>query len=429
MSTFIHGIATVQFIDSSGEVVDLKGHDISSLPDTGVFNWEHLKDQPAQLVGKILKAKKIYSASDCSDEHERMFWNRVKAPFVYVMGELLDDYCESAKACAGQLRYSADRPHQKGLLGFSVEGSSIPGTKEGVTIKRSIARKVSLTATPANKACVAEIMPAQDSQVKDDFASIFKSEQEAIDLFKSGEGVKIYEDFLSKKEDDLVKSPTLGDKPAKPAGAGTFGQRISNPGIVLGQTSNGHDVFSHAKVESYPHFNSQDHKEAAHLHAQAAEKATDGKVADMHLQKMKLHNQRSETLKRTRENRLSRGKADKVNAAINHAKNTIPLKASEHVCGKNLSKTLTAGNYDAAPSTLVNGAAYQKEHRIKESKWAKRSKEEYKNWAKREQFEQFMMKNSPKLTKGEIEAIGATIALKKALETEKALEKLIKPKK
>jgi len=64
MPTFIDGVGQCQVLDKSGELVDLKGHDISSLDKTGVFNWEHQSNTPATLVGKILKAKKIFSKDD-----------------------------------------------------------------------------------------------------------------------------------------------------------------------------------------------------------------------------------------------------------------------------------------------------------------------------------------------------------------------------
>ena len=61
----------------------------------------------------------------------------------------------------------------------SIEGSEIPNTRKGMIITRSIARKVTLTQSPCNSACVAEIYdaPDQKSQLADDFDSIFKSKE------------------------------------------------------------------------------------------------------------------------------------------------------------------------------------------------------------------------------------------------------------
>lgn len=412
MSSFVHGIATVQMIDSSGEIVDIKGHDISSLDKTGVINFEHKNDLPSQIVGKILKAKKIYKASDCEDKNQTHFWDMVETPFVYIMAELFDDYCDSAKEAAGQLKYSKDRPHQQGVLGFSVEGSSIPGAKEGMVIKRSIARKVSLTASPCNKSCFAELMDPQASQVKDDFDFIFKSEENAIDMFKSGKGIEMYQDFIKNKEIELAKSRTIS-RPAKPPTAGspnTFGTRTADPGKHLGDTKSGKPVFSHAHVHAYKDFSSQDHKDAGNMHAKAAETSVgNSKMGDMHTQKMKLHNTAA-IIAEKRETRFDRGLKIKQTAAREYS--------------QKMNKTLTAGSSDAAPSTLVNGAAYQKEN-LSKKKWSKRAKEEYQTWAKREEFEKFMKSHAPNLTDGEIRAIGHVMALKKNVEAEQKLLGLV----
>ena len=214
LSTFCHGVGSAQAIDKSGEVVDIKGLDITSLPRTGILNYEHKSDIPGQICGKILTAKKIFDKNDCANEHELYFWNKCKVPFVYITAELLDDYCQSGKDAAGILRYDHDKKGQNehAILGFSVEGSEIPNTRKGQIITRSIARKVTLTASPCNSLCVAELLvETPKSQVKDDFDEIFKTEANAITLFKSGEGVKIYEEFLAKREsspESLPKSPS-----------------------------------------------------------------------------------------------------------------------------------------------------------------------------------------------------------------------------
>ena len=271
MSTFIDGIGQCQVVDKSGELVDLKGHDITSLPKTGTFTWEHQASSPATLVGKILKAKKIFSKDECEGDRELYYWNKCKCPYLYVMGELLDDYTASAKECAGQMKYSRDNPAKAPLLGFSIEGSEIPNTRKGMVITRSIGRKVTLTQSPCNSACVAEIFeaPEQKSQIVDDFESIFKSQEEAITLFKSDEGAKIYEDYLAKKE-----QPTSKEKFA---------------GKHIGITKSAKQVFSHSEMEDYD-FTPEDHKEASEHHRHAAVTASDSQQADHHIEQMKAHN-------------------------------------------------------------------------------------------------------------------------------------------
>jgi len=56
--------------------------------------------------------------------------------------------------------------------------------------------------------CIAEIYETPPkSQVRDDFEELFKSQENAINLFKSGEGEKIYETYLAKKE---AEAPSTG---------------------------------------------------------------------------------------------------------------------------------------------------------------------------------------------------------------------------
>jgi hypothetical protein len=148
-------------------------------------------------------------------------------------------------------------------------------------------------------------------------------------------------------------------------------------------------------------------------------------------------------------------------------------------------KSLSAGGMGGAPSTMVNGAAYQKEnlkkdevtkkpisemhpdelvtgkmydiglksghyakyhcstpaaHRfssenetkhhkvprvksLEKSDLTKRAEEEYQNWSKREEFEKFMKSKMPHLADGEIKAIGHVVALQKSWDAEKLLAK------
>jgi hypothetical protein len=80
----------------------------------------------------------------------------------------------------------------------------------------------------------------------------------------------------------------------------------------------------------------------------------------------------------------------------------------------------------AAPSQLTGGAALASEDLKgkKKSKWLARAEQDYKTWTKREEFENFMTKRMPHLTKGEIKAIGQVMALNKSITLEKALSSL-----
>jgi RNA-splicing ligase RtcB len=82
----------------------------------------------------------------------------------------------------------------------------------------------------------------------------------------------------------------------------------------------------------------------------------------------------------------------------------------------------------ASPGSLTQGAALAPESmdkKMKKSVMLARAEQEYKTWAKREQFESFMAKHMPSLTKGEVSAIGQTLALRKSLRAERKLAKMV----
>lgn len=409
MSTFLHGVGTVQFIDKSAEIVDIKGIDISSLAKMGIVNYEHLSTLPAQLVGKILKAKKIFKKEDCSNEHELYFWNKVKIPYVYIMAELLDDYCDSAKHVAGVLRYDRDKKTQNeyAIYWFSVEGSEIPNSRTNSQIvSRGIARKVTLTSTPCNQACAAEILENQAPKVKDDFEELFKSKEEAITLFKSGEGMHMYETFLAKKEMD--KSETKG----VPHGWTPAVSQHKRVGAITSLTHPEHGMVS-------VHKNPKSNKfEVNHAGRTAGIKGKKG-VFDNH--------------------REAIGHMQKYVHALHNG--TVLGRTMHAPDATDIKKALTAGSTNAAPSTLVNGGAYQAEnlsrgpattgaeentfHGTKKKDWNKRAKEDYDRWPHKEKFEKFMQARMPHLAMGEIRAIGRVISLQKNIDLEKSLNDLI----
>jgi hypothetical protein len=329
VSTFIDGVGQCQVLDKSAEIVDLKGHDITSLAKTGVFNWEHQSGTPATLVGKILKAKKIFSEDDCDDERELYYWKKCKAPYLYIMGELLDEYTASAKECAGQMRYSRDNPNQAPLLGFSIEGSELPNTRQGQLITRSIARKCTLTAAPCNSMCVAEIFEGnQKPQIKDDFEEIFKSEANAIELFKSDEGLKIYEHHLMKKEQEILakkeaEGPSQGGKPPKSPGAEYQGQ-----GIEHGKTKAGEPAYSHGHIAPYK-FNPAEHQEGGEFHEHANVIAQNPKLQENKTGRAAMNANATASGGR-RENRAALSLNDKNNIANQQGKQL--MAKGEKVC-------------------------------------------------------------------------------------------------
>ena len=330
MPTYIDGIGASQNIDSSGEIVDIAGLDISSLEIDGSLNWEHKKDVPEQLVGRVLKAKKIFSDKDCEDDRQKYFWNKCKTPYLYILGVLFDDYVDSARHVAGIFRYDHDNrgKQERDTLGFSVEGAKLPGAVHGMTITRSIARKITITNFNCNKVAAAELAPTakKPKDDKDGLDNIFKTESfveiEVFksepksgfwDLFKKESVMKKAKDLFSMKKEGSVGAGGIsygattgmsgsGSGPSSPSFSlsepdmgrseeMTKALSIAKPhGTKIGTTRSGKDVMSHAKVSSYTGFSAADHADAAAAHNQAA-KAAKGNLAASthHAKKQALH--------------------------------------------------------------------------------------------------------------------------------------------
>lgn len=414
--TYIDGIASSQAIDTAGEVVDLAGLDISSL-EGSVFNYEHKSDLPAQIVGKIITAKKIFTDKDCENDRQKYYWAKCQLPFLYVMGRLLDDKKESSREIAALFIDDAQNPDEHPMVGFSVEGAKID--KQGMTITRSIARKVTITNIPANKTCLAEMVPSDKSGKKDDLDDIFKTELNyEIQLFKS-------EMPMKKDEKPVAPGPSVAltakvnkaKTPPTVPGANAHlvpklsGHSALGAGTHLGSTKSGKNVFSHTKINEYHGFSSQDHKDASDLHGQAMEHAKTASDKQHHFDKRALHTQASGTKER-HENRFNKELIAHKDKAIEHAK---------------LGKALDAGSALASPGQLTGGAALAKESvdsKLKKKNWLARAEKEFATWAKKEDFRSFMKAKLPNLAIGEIDSIGQTIALKKSLESEKKLSKI-----
>ncbi len=159
----IDGIAASEAIDSSGEVLDVEGCDISELVEgRGVLNWEHRGEDAAgasanDIVGEIVFAKKIFKASDCENDRQRKYWDAVKLPFIYIVSELFDgdgDH-EGAKSLAAIIRHYKTRDKSI-LVRYSIEGSTLD--KQGNRLKSCIARRVACTVKPCNRSCHSDVL-------------------------------------------------------------------------------------------------------------------------------------------------------------------------------------------------------------------------------------------------------------------------------
>lgn len=163
----LDGVAASQAIDSSGEVLDVEGCDITSLPVDGTINVEHMSADDGKVapgeetVGKILYAKKIFKAGDCETEREHGYWDEVRVPFIYIIYRLYDRAGHrGAKALAAQIR-DAVANKEKILVRLSIEGSTL--TRQGNVLKTSVARRVSATIKPCNRTCNVGLLADPDA--------------------------------------------------------------------------------------------------------------------------------------------------------------------------------------------------------------------------------------------------------------------------
>ena len=163
MSTgmILDGIFASQAIDSSGEVLDIAGCDISTLDKDGVLNYEHLEGDKKEtkgfgqeIVGRIVYAKKIFNSEDCETDRERKYWSEVKVPFIYGMVRLADGAGHAgAQALAAHIRDH----HANGeniLVRYSIEGSTLERDLNNKNrLLASVARRVAATLKPCNRTC------------------------------------------------------------------------------------------------------------------------------------------------------------------------------------------------------------------------------------------------------------------------------------
>lgn len=166
-SMVLDGIAASEAIDSSGEVLDIKGLDITSLQDgSGVLNYEHRGDQSegassADIIGAITFAKKIFGPDDCENDRQLGYWNKVQLPFVYIQAELFDsEGHQGAKEAAALIRYYHKRSLPI-LMRYSIEGSTLK--RDGNRLKHAIAKRVAATIKPCNRSCISGVL--SDSEV------------------------------------------------------------------------------------------------------------------------------------------------------------------------------------------------------------------------------------------------------------------------
>jgi len=150
--TIIDGVLASEAIDKSGEVLDVDGCDITEFDEgRGLINYEHKDTGPQDIIGKILYAKKIFSAKDCINDRQRKYWDDLKLPLIYGIVRLADGSGHSG-AIAAAARIRDDVKHkEQSRWGFSIEGTTIKRDTKTGRLLVSIAKRCALTFKPCNE--------------------------------------------------------------------------------------------------------------------------------------------------------------------------------------------------------------------------------------------------------------------------------------
>lgn len=156
----LDGAFATEAIDTSGEIVDIAGMDISSLEEgEGVANYEHegpTGNNGQEVVGKIIDVKKIFKESDCSNDRHRFFWNKIKLPLLYGVIRLADGAGHPGAISLAALVRDSVANGEPINCRFSIEGSTV--ARDGNRLTRTIARKCALTFKPANRSAVSGLL-------------------------------------------------------------------------------------------------------------------------------------------------------------------------------------------------------------------------------------------------------------------------------
>lgn len=232
----IDGIFASEAIDSSGEILDVEGADITDFEDgKGVLNFEHRGDDapgasPNDIVGRIVYAKKIHKETDCTTDRERKYWKQIDLPFIYGIIRLHDGAGHpGAIAAAAHFRdYAANK--EEALGRFSIEGSTLArgDGSESNRLTHTVCRRVAYTFKPCNKSADSGMMIDPNAPAGFDkkmatketdklarLSEISKKERQHPGYTTIGQGPEFTKhDILS--ADDLTKTTVAGSYNAAP---------------------------------------------------------------------------------------------------------------------------------------------------------------------------------------------------------------------
>jgi hypothetical protein len=224
-------------LDSSGEILDVEGADITDLVEgRAEINYEH-KDESGKgtsgldWVGRIIYAKKIFTRKDCDTDRQREFWDELELPFIYGMVRLYDAAGHAgAQALAAIIRdHHANK--EKILWRWSVEGTTLKTSPDKKRLLRSVIKAVALTRKPCNRSAETRIIadpqapagfdkePVKVKEEKDFLDDVLKRSEPKFtrpDAARLGSATILdYNPLL--KEDQLEKTLTAGSYDAAPS--------------------------------------------------------------------------------------------------------------------------------------------------------------------------------------------------------------------
>lgn len=222
--TVLDGAIATGILDSSGEVLDVKGADLSSLNEDGVLNTEHLKPEDKgeywnSIIGRVIFAKKVFTEADCESERELTLWHQLEMPFIYGAFEMFDSEDHSnAKAAASIIKHY----HLRNLpvvIRYSIEGSVV--TRSGNHLTKTIARRVAATIKPCNRSSYSSLVSLPKEQADEEVGSYVGKSEKYVSTFEMEyspiieDPIQIIKNALNNLK-EMNKALTLGGSNAAP---------------------------------------------------------------------------------------------------------------------------------------------------------------------------------------------------------------------
>lgn len=242
----LEGPFSVETPDTSGEVLIIKGADISDL-QTGraLVNCEHINPEDMDekeldksipeaknfkgyqvIVGRVLFAKKIFSKEDCDNDRQLQTWNKFKKPMIYGAIEIWDgpDAHENARALASLARLFKDMPDGP-RIGLSVEGKTID--RSGNMLNETVISRMAATLKPANRTVRVNVVDNSLLHKTTSLNSFFieNLEIQPIDITKALDKLK----KAMAKEGEAIKKTLTAGIPSGAPGSRTQGEALQSP--------------------------------------------------------------------------------------------------------------------------------------------------------------------------------------------------------